>query len=162
VHLLHLSQKFPKNQAMKRAGRQEGSGEECRLALHFVFSLPLFLTIFSFLRNCPVFWLKFGLFSKKILNENGVALRRCFLCGGLRLRSARREDEDGRRPGGVGEGRRPSSLFAFGLCRTAIFSRGCGGGKKHIENLEFLIKNDRIKGLLCKKETTKDLCGLIG
>jgi predicted ATP-dependent endonuclease of OLD family len=49
-----------------RARRQEGFGGECRLALHFVFFLPLFLTIFSFLRNCAAFWLKFELFLRKI------------------------------------------------------------------------------------------------
>ena len=104
-----------------RARRQEGFGGECRLALHLVFFLRLFRTIFSFLRNCAAFWLKFELFSLKILNHNCA-----FAPLGARIgRTA---------AGGVEEGRRPPSLFAFGLCRNAIFSRGVGKEKKKVRN----------------------------
>ena len=37
---------------MKRAGRQEGSGEECRPALNLWFATMRFRAILRFLRNC--------------------------------------------------------------------------------------------------------------
>jgi len=72
AHLLHLCPKFPKRLTKMRAGRKGGFRGEFRLALHLVFFLLLFRTIFSFLRNCADFWIKFELFSRKIRNYNCV------------------------------------------------------------------------------------------
>ena len=70
AHLLHLSPQFPKRPTNMRAGRKGGFRGKFRPALHLVFFLRLFRTIFSFLRNCAAFWLKFELFSLKILNAD--------------------------------------------------------------------------------------------
>ena len=64
-----------------RATRQEGSGEECRVALHLWFAMVRFAMILNFSRNCGGFYLKFEHFSPRI--------RRCdFSLNEMRSRSA--------------------------------------------------------------------------
>ena len=126
---------FPKMPTTMRAGRQEGSGEECRPALHLVFAFRLFPAILRFLRNCGSFYLKFELFSLKIpVNETAVSLRdSIFIAPSLRSALGK----GGRRTGGVGEGLRPPFLICLHRVSSWWFFWGGGGEKYEILVAQF-------------------------
>ena len=99
-----------------RAGRKGGFRGEFRPALHLVFRFRLFRTIFSFLRICAVFWLKFELFSPKIQHHI------FFLIASRSCSTARRGRTEAWGFGGK-DSVRPHYLF-FARAARHFFARG--------------------------------------